>query len=71
MTGDDIEIMRAERDAAVKALADVMRTLRCAAGSPEEQEVYARARELLALSGARAAEIAQYQAAYEAWEARR
>lgn len=66
------QIAIAERDAAVSALADVMRLLRASAGSPHEQQVMARAREVLALSGrVESAEIAQYQAAYEEWERRR
>jgi hypothetical protein len=62
----------AERDAVVEALADVMRTLRHSAGSPAEQAVYARAREVLAASGVvNHAEVAEFHAAYAEWEARR
>lgn len=67
-----LDIMRAERDAALDALRDVMKTLRCAAGSHAEAQVYARAREVLALSGLVAsAEVAEMHAAYAEWSAKR
>lgn len=63
-----LDLANARLDATITALRDVMRTLRHAAGSPHEQQVYARAREVLALSGrVEDAEVAEYQAAYERW----
>lgn len=66
-----IAMAEARADAAITALADVMRTLKNSAGSPEEQQAYARAREVLAESGRIAnAEIAEMHAAFAEWEAR-
>lgn len=72
----DHERVTAQRDHAmavtesvVRALADVMRTLGCQAGSPSERAAWAKARALLAEHGSiAAAESAQYQAAFEEWE---
>lgn len=61
----------AQRDHLISVLSRVMRTLRRAAGSPEEQAVYADAREVLAQHGAREAEVAEMQSAYEQWADRR
>lgn len=60
----------AQRDAAVTALRDVMRTLSRQASGPNDAKIYARARELLAEAGVNGAETAQYQAAYEQWQER-
>lgn len=66
------DVAQARALAAEDALAAVMRTLRHSAGSPQENAVYARAREVLALSGrVESAEVAMYQAAYEEWERKR
>ena len=65
------DIAEARYSATILALSAVMRTLRRAAGSPAEAEAWARAREVIGESGIRCWEIAEYQAAYEAWEARR
>jgi hypothetical protein len=67
-----IAVLMARADAAVDALADVMRTLQHVAGSPEEQRVYARAREVLAESGrVKHAETAEMHAAFAEWERRK
>lgn len=67
-----LELAEARLDAAVSALADVMRLLRHSAGSPSEQAAWARAREVLAECGrVESAEVAVYQAAYEEWAEKR
>jgi hypothetical protein len=65
------DTVTAERDAFRAALADVMRTVAKEASGPNTARTWAHARGLLAASGTAGAEAAEYQAAYEEWEARR